>query len=66
MNRFVKAAERSLTHGDGLDLLTADEFEEWFDLFSCGHGGAPMQREEFCMALCFFAAMRRVGGGVDK
>ena len=57
VRRYRLAAMRSLERGDGLDLLTKKEFEEWYQLFCMAGDGAPMEREEFCMSLCFLAAM---------
>ena len=54
--RRIRAARRSLTHGDGLGVLTEREFEAWFNLFS-NDDDMPESPEEFCMTLCFYAAM---------
>lgn len=57
--RRLLAAERSLTHGNGLDLLTDREFDFWLDRLHGGSDGT-FNQEEYCLSLCFYAAMARL------
>lgn len=61
---YRKAARRSLERGDGLDIVVRNlklDTAWWKYALGCPIEVAPVEREEFCMALLMLAAIAETG-----